>query len=101
MIGVCESAVTTEALFEELEETIRVTVVYTGLHKDLGKLEVLARVKKQVPQLRIDRGKTGGFVFMLIVHKSLCFWWSPAIWVVLSGEFVNRWVSRRANCLID
>lgn len=77
------------------------TLVYTSPHEDLSKLEVLTRVKKQVPWLSIDRGEAGRLVFMAIVHSSLCLCWSSAMWVVLSDEFINCRADRRAKRLIQ
>ena len=101
MIGVGENAIAAEALLEELEETIRVILGYASLHEDLGKLEVLARVKKGAPRLIIDKGDARRLLFVDIVCESPPFRWSPTMWVVSNGEYVGCRVNGRASRLIE
>ena len=62
------------------------TLAYTSLHEDLGKLKVLARIEKGAPWLVIDRGEIGRLLGMAIVRQRLSFLWSPTIWVVYNSE---------------
>ena len=57
------------------------TLAYTSLHEDLGKLKVLARIEKGAPWLVIDRGRL----------EDRCIWlWSANV-CLSSGLPLSGW----------